>query len=132
VSAVLRVAIAGGETVPRAVLGAQEWALAQGLSEVDSHRVALVVSELATNQVKYARGRGEVILRRCERGRECIEIEALDQGPGIADVEWALAEHTSTGGSLGLGLPGVKRLMDELHIDTSPGGTRVTVRKWWP
>ena len=128
----LRVVITGGDTVARAVLGAQEWALAQGLSEVDSHRVALVVSELATNQVKYAYGRGEVILRRCERGRGCVEIEAFDQGPGIADLEWALAEHHSTGGSLGLGLPGVKRLMDELKIESTPEGTRVTARKWWP
>ncbi len=128
----LRVAIEGGDTVSRAVLGAQVWAQEQGMSEVDSHRIALVVSELATNQVKYAYGRGEVILRRHEGGRAYIEIEALDRGPGIADVEWALAEHHSTGGTLGLGLPGVRRMVDELTIDTTPEGTRVTARKWWP
>ena len=56
---------------------------------------------------------------------------AVDTGPGIDDPERALEDHFSTGGTLGLGLPGVRRMMDEFTMDTTPGcGTRVTIRKW--
>ncbi len=88
------------------------------------------VSELARNILKYA-GRGTIRLS-CygELGTEGIEIQAEDRGPGIADVEAAMRDHYSTSGTLGLGLPGVRRMMDSFTIDSAPGrGTRVTVRK---
>jgi serine/threonine-protein kinase RsbT len=64
-------------------------------------------------------------------GARGIEVEVLDQGPGIADCEAAMTDHYSSGGTLGLGLPSVKRMMDEFSLVSAPGeGTRVTVRKW--
>jgi serine/threonine-protein kinase RsbT len=71
-------------------------------------------------------------LRRVDgTGCKGIEIEVSDHGPGIADVEGAMNDHFSSGGTLGLGLPGVKRMMDEFSLESSPGqGTRVTARKW--
>ena len=60
-----------------------------------------------------------------------VEIEAVDQGPGIEDAEAALEDHYSSGGTLGLGLPGVRRMMDEFSLESTPGeGTRVTATKW--
>jgi serine/threonine-protein kinase RsbT len=60
-----------------------------------------------------------------------LEVVVHDRGPGITDVEQAMADHYSTSGTLGLGLPGVRRLMDEFELESSPDeGTRVTIRKW--
>lgn len=102
-----------------------------GFADADQARCATAVSELARNVLKYAR-EGRVTLRGVTRATR-VGLEALveDEGPGIADLELALRDHYSTGGSLGLGLGGVKRLMDELHIDSTPGaGTRVRIVKW--
>jgi serine/threonine-protein kinase RsbT len=64
-------------------------------------------------------------------GKKGLEVQVEDKGTGIADVEVAMADHFSSSGTLGLGLPGVRRLMDEFEVDSSPGlGTRVTIRKW--
>jgi serine/threonine-protein kinase RsbT len=64
-------------------------------------------------------------------GTTGIEVTARDRGPGIANVEQALADHFSTGGTLGLGLPGVRRLVDDFTIESQPGqGTEVTIRIW--
>ena len=101
----------------------------QGLRAEDISRIITVVSELARNIVKYA-GRGEVTLSELPGGLG-VQVVATDHGPGIADPERALEDHYSTGGTLGLGLPGVKRLMDEFSLESAPGkGTRVTARKW--
>jgi len=83
------------------------------------------------NLIAYAT-RGEVILRTIEIERaRGVEVIVIDEGPGIADIERALQERFSTSGGLGLGLPGVRRLMDELHIASRlGGGTTVAVRKW--
>lgn len=115
----------------RCVLEAVLYAREAGFAETPSQMVATAVSELVRNILKYA-GRGELRLRRAKGiGRRGIEIEAIDQGPGIADCEAAMLDHVSSGGSLGLGLPGVKRMMDEFTLESAPGeGTRVTVRKW--
>ena len=93
--------------------------------------IATAVSELVRNILKYA-GTGEIRLRHVKRmGQRGIEIEAIDQGPGIANCEAAMCDHYSSGGTLGLGLPGVKRMMDEFSLESTPGeGTRVTARKW--
>ena len=93
--------------------------------------ISTAVSELARNILKYA-GRGEIRLRRVDgpAGRG-IEIQAEDNGPGIPDPEAAMRDHYSSSGTLGLGLPGVKRLMDEFSLESRVGeGTRVTARKW--
>ena len=115
----------------RAVLESTLYSRKTGFDETPSHMIATAVSELVRNILKYA-GTGEIRLRRLqEMSRRGIEIEALDRGPGIADCEAAMQDHFSSSGTLGLGLPGVKRMMDEFTLESTPGeGTRVTVRKW--
>jgi serine/threonine-protein kinase RsbT len=102
-----------------------------GLSGTDSALVATAVSELARNIVAYA-GRGEMVLRLIEdEAEQGVEVIAVDAGPGIVDLERALQNGYSTSGGLGLGLPGVRRLMDHFHIVSEPRkGTSVTIRKW--
>ena len=93
-------------------------------------KIKTAVSELGYNIIKYA-GKGIIRLTPLKDKRTGIEIVASDKGPGIEDLEAALSDQFSTGGTLGLGLPGVKRLMDEFEVDTSPEkGTKITVRKW--
>ncbi|PYV19023.1 MAG: ATP-binding protein [Acidobacteria bacterium] len=93
--------------------------------------VSMAISELARNIVSYAK-RGEIVLKPTNsNGRVSIEIVAHDEGPGIANVTQAMQDGFSTSGGLGLGLPGVKRLMDEFEIVSEVGrGTTVKVRKW--
>lgn len=111
---------------------ARDMARKMGFGSADIARIEIVVRELALNIVRYA-GRGEIHLREVavER-RRGLEIEAVDQGPGIADVELALQDGYSTGGKgLGSGLPAVRRLMDTFEIETAPGqGTRVRATRW--
>ena len=115
----------------RTVLEATLYSREAGFDETPSHMIATAVSELVRNILKYA-GNGEIRLRRIrEPSRRGIEIEALDRGPGIADCEAAMQDHVSSGGTLGLGLPGVRRMMDEFSLQSTLGeGTRVTARKW--
>jgi serine/threonine-protein kinase RsbT len=117
--------------VIRAVIESAAYCRTLGFQETASRMISTAVSELARNILKYA-GSGEIRLRLVEssRGRG-IEIEAADQGPGIAAPEEAMRDHFSSSGTLGLGLPGVERMMDEFSLESAPGeGTRVTARKW--
>lgn len=102
-----------------------------GFSSSDLAMIATAISELARNIVVYARG-GEIILKLVEdQSRRGIVVIAADRGPGIVDVARALQVGYSTSGSLGLGLPGTRRLMDEFEIASVVGkGTTVTVKKW--
>ena len=103
--------------------------LLKALEEVPLAPNAMMAAEMA---LIYFAGHGVVRLRRIsESGRRGIEIEVVDTGPGIADCEAAMQDHYSSGGTLGLGLPGVKRMMDEFSLESTIGeGTRVTARKW--
>lgn len=100
-----------------------------GFNKTYSCYVATAASELAANMYFHAGGgvlEAYIIKNPCG-----IELTAIDHGPGIADVSLALLDGFSTAGSLGYGLPGVKRLMDELEITTKLGhGTSVIARKW--
>jgi serine/threonine-protein kinase RsbT len=109
------------------------WAEQLGFSLTDLTGIATAISEIARNMTTYA-GHGELILRvENARGRPALVVTAIDDGPGILDIQAALEEGFSTGSGLGLGLPGARRLMDELEIESEPGrGTRVTMRKWLP
>jgi len=102
-----------------------------GFSRTDATLIATAISEIGRNILVHA-GAGEVqIGRAADNHRVAIVVVARDAGPGIPDVERALQEGYASGGGLGLGLPGSRRLMDEFDIDTKLGrGTTVTMRKW--
>lgn len=106
-------------------------AAAGGFSSTDQTLIATAISEVARNIVEYAQ-RGEIILSAVEqRGRRGMMVVARDDGPGIADPELALRDGYSTGNSLGMGLPGARRLMDEFDLWSAAGaGTTVTMKKW--
>ncbi len=127
----MRRAIRNESDASRVVLESTLYSQQAGFEEAPSRLIATAVSELVRNILKYA-GSGELRLRRIrEPSRSGIEIEATDHGPGIADCEAAMQDHYSSGGTLGLGLPGVRRMMDEFHLESTPGsGTRVVARKW--
>lgn len=102
-----------------------------GFSSSELTLIATAISELARNIVLYAK-QGEIVLRVLERGEQRgVMVRACDQGPGIPDIRRALQGGFSTSRSLGLGLPGVRRLMDEFEVESRVGhGTTVTARKW--
>jgi serine/threonine-protein kinase RsbT len=102
-----------------------------GFAENAQFMISTAVSELARNIYKFA-GKGIIRIKLLDReNRKGIEIIAEDNGPGISNPAQALEDHFSTAATLGLGLPGVKRMMDEFTIDSVPGkGTKITARKW--
>jgi len=102
-----------------------------GFSNSNLTLIATAISELARNILLYAK-KGEVRLGIVEEdGRQGLAVVASDQGPGIADIDRAMEVGYSTSGSLGLGLPGVRRLMDDFEIVSKMGrGTTVSTRKW--
>ena len=109
-------------------------ALQTGFSMSEATLIATAISELARNIVSYA-NHGSVTLQPVHgsNGASGLTIIASDSGPGIADINLALRDGYSSSGGLGLGLPGVRRLMDEFDIVSSSGsGTTVTVTKWLP
>jgi len=104
-----------------------------GFSMTDVTMVATAISEIARNITSYA-GCGKVSVTVADRdGRTALVVRAEDDGPGIADIERALEDGFSTGRGLGLGLPGARRLMDRLNVESAPGrGTVVEMWKWIP
>jgi serine/threonine-protein kinase RsbT len=110
---------------------AREIAMQAGFGFTDITRIVTVASEMARNICTYA-GCGVMRWRRLvEERRAGLELQFVDSGPGIADIEQALQPGYSTGSSLGLGLPATRRLMDEVDIDTALGrGTCITLKKW--
>ncbi|MZP30297.1 anti-sigma regulatory factor [Heliobacterium undosum] len=113
---------------------ARQAAIRLGFSLIDQTRITTAVSELARNTFLYA-GRGTMECREVSgegKGREKgLEFVFRDQGPGIADVELAMTVGYTSGGGLGLGLSGARRLMDEFTIDSRIGqGTVVQIIKW--
>ena len=102
-----------------------------GFSPTELAMIATAISELARNIVLYAK-QGEIVLRSEGRpGKQGIVVVARDEGPGIRDTEQAMQAGYSTSGSLGLGLAGVRRLMDDFEIESRLGwGTVVTAKKW--
>ena len=108
-------------------------ALELGFSLTDVTMIATAISEIARNITSYA-GRGAVRVTVDEReGRKALVVRAEDDGPGIADIERAMEDGYSTGRGLGLGLPGARRLMDRLIVNSALGrGTVVEMWKWVP
>ena len=127
----IRIPVRNETGIAWSVMEARKAARAIGFGENICQMIATAVSELANNIVKYA-GRGEIIMDRINTGsRTGMEVIARDRGPGIEDIQKAMEDHYSSGGTLGLGLPGVKRMMDEFELTSEPGKkTTVTIRKW--
>lgn len=127
----IRVAINSDQDIVLARQKGRAMAAELGFSSGDSTLIATAISELARNIVSYAR-QGEITLKGVQgSSRVGILVVAEDDGPGIPDIRQALRDGFSTSGSLGLGLPGVRRLMDEFEITSQPGqGTTVAVKKW--
>jgi serine/threonine-protein kinase RsbT len=125
------VAITSDQDIVTARQKGRALAIELGFSSGDATLIATAISELARNIVSYAR-KGEIQLKTVQgSGRQGILIVASDDGPGIQDIRQAMRDGFSTSGSLGLGLPGVRRLMDEFEIASEPGqGTIVKVKKW--
>jgi serine/threonine-protein kinase RsbT len=127
----VRIPISSDVDIVKARQEGRKIAADAGFAFTESALIATAISELARNIVRYAR-KGEVAIRPVTNcTRRGIQIVAHDQGPGIGDVEQALQIGFSTSGGLGLGLPGVRRLMDEFDIQSKPGqGTTVSITKW--
>ncbi len=109
----------------------RELATVLGFVSTDATLLATAISELARNIIRYAK-HGEILIAPVQSGdRVGIAVVARDSGPGIANTSLAMQDGYSTSGGLGMGLPGVKRMMDEFHLvsDTN-NGTTVTIKKW--
>jgi serine/threonine-protein kinase RsbT len=117
--------------VVRARQRVRDVAVGMGFSLVEQTKLVTAASELARNTVEYGRG-GDMTIERVDApGSPGIRLVFSDQGPGIPDIELALRDGYTTGGGLGMGLGGARRLVSEMTIDSTPGaGTRITVTKW--
>ena len=108
--------------------------LCTSFSATDVAMISTVASEFGRNILKYGGARGYLLVNWIEdetSGDSAVEIQATDHGPGFVDVEAAVKDGYSTGGTLGLGLPGAARIMDSLEIKSEPGGgATVTAKKW--
>jgi serine/threonine-protein kinase RsbT len=126
-----RIAIESDADVVTARQRARELAADLELSSTDQTLLATAISEVARNITTYAK-RGEVLVSIIQDdNRRGIRVVARDDGPGIEDIDRALQDGYTTGGGLGLGLPGARRLVDDFSIDSAPGqGTTVTLVKW--
>lgn len=127
----MRVAVSRDADIVTARQLGRELATKAGFAGSDLTLIATAISEVARNIVSYA-DNGEILLDLTERdGRRGLLVVARDHGPGISDIDQAMQDGFSTGKSLGLGLPGARRLMDEFEIASELGkGTTVTMRKW--
>jgi serine/threonine-protein kinase RsbT len=132
-------AVAGEDRIPVAADGdlvvarqkGRDMAKRLGFSSTDATLIATAISELARNILLHA-GTGEISIRHVfENGKDGIMVAAVDEGPGIVDIDAAVSEGFSSGGGLGMGLPGARRLMDEFQIHSEFGrGTRIVATKW--
>jgi serine/threonine-protein kinase RsbT len=127
------VPIESSDDIVAARQAGRELATRLTFSLTDVTMIATAISEIARNITSYA-GCGSIRVAIADRdGRKALVVRAEDDGPGIVDIERALEDGYSTGRGLGLGLPGARRLMDRLVIESTPGhGTVVEMWKWIP
>jgi serine/threonine-protein kinase RsbT len=123
--------IRSSEDVVRVRAAVRDASVAAGFSLVDQTKFVTAASELARNTIDHGKG-GEVELESIESGaRKGVRLIFKDKGPGILDIEQALKDGFTSGGGLGLGLGGARRLSNEFSIQSEPGhGTRVTIARW--
>lgn len=109
----------------------RDWAVEQKFSIVDQTKLITAASELARNAYEYGKG-GDMLMESLTDGvRKGIRLTFIDQGPGIPDMGLALTDGWTSGGGLGMGLTGAKRLVNEFNIESKVGeGTKVTITKW--
>ncbi len=127
------IAVKVSEDIVTARQAGHELGAQLGFTLTDRTMISTAISEIARNITSYA-GSGEIrLLVDLREGRRALVVQAEDQGPGIRDIPRALEDGYSTGRGLGLGLPGARRLMDGLTIDSAPGrGTLIEMWKWVP
>ncbi len=107
------------------------WAIERGFSLIDQTKIITAASELARNGLEHGKGGTVTIEALEESGRKGLRLTFEDQGPGIADISRAMTDGYTSGGGMGLGLGGAKRLSNEFHIESSVGkGTRVVIARW--
>ena len=109
----------------------REWSIAAGFGLVDQTKMITAASELARNALRYGGG-GVLHLEQLNDGaKRGLRLVFEDEGPGIADIELALRDGFTSGGGLGLGLGGARRLVNNFSVDSAPGkGTRVAIVRW--
>ncbi|MFD2366291.1 anti-sigma regulatory factor [Pseudoduganella sp. GCM10020061] len=111
----------------------REQMVAAGFSLIDQTKIVTASSELARNTLRYGGGGEARVIAVTNGMRRGLALEFIDEGPGIPDIALALKDGYTTGGGMGLGLSGAKRLSDEFEIESAPGaGTTVKIRKWKP
>jgi len=117
--------------VVAARLGVRDWAREIGLSVLDLTKVVTAASELARNALIHGGG-GTMQLQVVEQaGRKGLRATFSDRGPGIPEIDLAMQDGYTSGGGMGIGLPGAKRLVNEFALATEPGGgTSVTILRW--
>lgn len=129
--AAIALSIGDDMDIIKARRAAREAAESLGMDRYEVTQVETSISELATNLVRHAQGGTIEVDRIDEGGRRGVRIISRDEGPGMADVGLAMGEGYSTGGTMGSGLPGVRRMMDDFEISSAPGrGTLITATKW--
>ncbi len=100
---------------------------------IEQTKMITAASELARNVLRYGGGGRAELGQVARNGVRGVSVSFIDEGPGIADIELALTDGYTSGGGMGLGLSGAKRLADEFYLDSEPGkGTTVTITKWKP
>jgi serine/threonine-protein kinase RsbT len=123
----IRVAINAESDIIAARQAGRDTAKQLGFGLADQTRLATAISELARNIIKYAE-KGECIVSDISDAKMVrVKVEVIDDGPGIGDVKKAMTDGFSTGRSLGMGLPGTKRLVHDFAIDSSSSGTKIAV-----
>jgi serine/threonine-protein kinase RsbT len=126
----VRIAIRNPDTILMALGEIELQCREAGFDEPSTYKCKIAASELAYNILKYA-NTGWLEVSVLIKPRKGMQIRARDRGPGIEDIELALADNYSSSGTLGLGLPGIKRMMDEFEVVSEPGhGTEVTIVRW--
>ena len=123
--------IRGSDDIVKVRRIVREWAVSLGFSLVDQTKVVTAASELARNVIDYGGGGDFRIEALNNDSRRGLRLTFSDEGPGIVDMEQAMKDGFTTGGGLGLGLGGAKRLVNEFLIDSKPGrGTTVVIIRW--
>lgn len=123
--------IRSSEDVVRVRQAVRAQAIALGFSLVNQTKIITAASEIARNCIDYGGGGALTLDALTASGRKGLRLQFTDQGPGIADINKALEDGFTTGGGMGLGLSGAKRLADEFDIQSAPGkGTTVTLIRW--